>query len=96
MHQGITGFYSRWIFVVQRCVCRLVKNDYCRNRIILNCYQREFILQMFIELNPNPEKTIYSHFTCATATEHIGSVFATMKDTILEANLRENYRTNVV
>ena len=51
---------------------------------------------MFIELNPNPEKTIYSHFTCATATEHITSVFATMKDTILEANLRENYRTNVV
>ena len=77
-------------------VPRLAENDYCRNRIISNCYQREFILQMFVELNPNPEKTIYSHFTCATATEHIRSVFATMKDTILQANLRENYRTNLV
>ena len=27
---------------------------------------REFILKMFVELNPDPEKIIYSHFTCAT------------------------------
>lgn len=27
---------------------------------------REFILKMFIELNPDPDKIIYSHFTCAT------------------------------
>ena len=27
---------------------------------------REFILRMFVELNPDPEKIIYSHFTCAT------------------------------
>lgn len=27
---------------------------------------RDFILKMFVELNPEPEhKTIYSHFTCA-------------------------------
>ena len=29
---------------------------------------REFILKMFVELNPDPEKIIYSHFTCATGT----------------------------
>lgn len=29
---------------------------------------REFILRMFVELNPDSEKIIYSHFTCATGT----------------------------
>ncbi|XP_014612944.1 PREDICTED: guanine nucleotide-binding protein G(q) subunit alpha isoform X2 [Polistes canadensis] len=28
---------------------------------------REFILRMFVDLNPDSEKIIYSHFTCATA-----------------------------
>ena len=37
---------------------------------------REFILGMFVELNPDPEKIIYSHFTCATDTENIRFVFA--------------------
>lgn len=50
---------------------------------------REFILGMFVELNPDPEKIIYSHFTCATDTENIRFVFAAVKDTILQANLRE-------
>lgn len=27
---------------------------------------REFILKMFVDLNPDSEKIIYSHFTCAT------------------------------
>jgi hypothetical protein len=27
---------------------------------------REFILKMFVDLNPDTEKIIYSHFTCAT------------------------------
>jgi len=27
---------------------------------------REFILRMFVDLNPDPDKIIYSHFTCAT------------------------------
>ena len=40
---------------------------------------REFILKMFVDLNPDPEKIIYSHFTCATgarASTHtpLGSV----------------------
>ena len=29
---------------------------------------REFILKMFVDLNPDPDKIIYSHFTCATGT----------------------------
>lgn len=50
---------------------------------------REFILRMFVDLNPDAEKIIYSHFTCATDTENIKFVFAAVKDTILQSNLRE-------
>lgn len=51
---------------------------------------REFILKMFLELNPDPDtKTVYSHFTCATDTENIRFVFAAVKDTILQWNLHD-------
>jgi len=50
---------------------------------------REFILRIFVELNPDPDKIIYSHFTCATDTDNIRFVFAAVKDTILQLNLRE-------
>ena len=88
---------------------------------------REFILRMFVDLNPDTEKIIYSHFTCATGrlfeclsvkiilkpifvkfdhnflysyltfnnqnlfsdTENIRFVFAAVKDTILQLNLKE-------
>merc|ERR1712241_1457559 len=50
---------------------------------------REFILRMFVDLNPDTEKIIYSHFTCATDTENIRFVFAAVKDTILQLNLKE-------
>ncbi|KAL3316492.1 Guanine nucleotide-binding protein subunit alpha-14 [Cichlidogyrus casuarinus] len=50
---------------------------------------RDFILKMFVDLNPDPEKFIYSHFTCATDTENIRFVFAAVKDTILQLNLKE-------
>lgn len=48
---------------------------------------RDFILQMFVDLNPDEDKTIYSHFTCATDTENIKFVSAAVKDTILQRNL---------
>ena len=50
---------------------------------------REFILKMYVELNPDADKIIYSHFTCATDTENIRFVFAAVKDTILQLNLKE-------
>jgi len=50
---------------------------------------REFILSMFVDLNPDTNKIIYSHFTCATDTENIRFVFAAVKDTILQLNLQE-------
>ena len=52
---------------------------------------REFILRMFVDLNPDTEKTIYSHFTCATNAdaENIRFVFAAVKDSILQQNRKE-------
>ncbi|XP_066474221.1 guanine nucleotide-binding protein subunit alpha-14 [Tiliqua scincoides] len=50
---------------------------------------REFILKLYQDQNPNKEKVIYSHFTCATDTENIRFVFAAVKDTVLQLNLKE-------
>ncbi|XP_069086184.1 guanine nucleotide-binding protein subunit alpha-14 [Pleurodeles waltl] len=50
---------------------------------------REFILKLYQDQNPDKEKVVYSHFTCATDTENIRFVFAAVKDTILQLNLRE-------
>ncbi|XP_027023261.1 guanine nucleotide-binding protein subunit alpha-14 [Tachysurus fulvidraco] len=50
---------------------------------------QEFILKMYQEQNPDKEKTVYSHFTCATDTENIRLIFAAVKDTILRSNLKD-------
>ncbi|KAM9734960.1 guanine nucleotide-binding protein G(q) subunit alpha-like [Menidia menidia] len=51
---------------------------------------KEFILDMFVSLNPNEKKTIYSHFTCATDTENIRFVFCAVKHHILQSNLEDH------
>ena len=48
---------------------------------------REYILRMFAELNPDPGKTIYRHFTCAMDTENMRFVLAAVKDSILQLSL---------
>ncbi|CAJ1070147.1 guanine nucleotide-binding protein G(q) subunit alpha-like [Xyrichtys novacula] len=48
---------------------------------------KDFILDMFVSLNPNEKKIIYSHFTCATDTDNIQIVFRAVKDHILQGNL---------
>ncbi|XP_063151234.1 guanine nucleotide-binding protein subunit alpha-14-like [Candoia aspera] len=48
---------------------------------------REFILDLYKD--QNSDKDIYTHFTCATDTENIRFVFAAVKDTILNLNLKE-------
>ncbi|XP_070760715.1 guanine nucleotide-binding protein subunit alpha-14-like [Enoplosus armatus] len=50
---------------------------------------QEFILKMYQEQNPDKDKTLYAHFTCATDTENIRFVFVAVKDTILRHNLKE-------
>ena len=42
---------------------------------------REFILRMFVDLNPDTEKIIYSHFTCAT-----GKFFNRYKNEFISKN----------
>ncbi|XP_051924426.1 guanine nucleotide-binding protein subunit alpha-14-like isoform X2 [Hippocampus zosterae] len=49
---------------------------------------QEFILKMYQEQNPDKDKKVYPHFTCATDTENIRFVFAAVKDTILRQNLQ--------
>ncbi|KAI1706348.1 g-protein alpha subunit domain-containing protein [Ditylenchus destructor] len=50
---------------------------------------RDFILKTFLDLNPEPEKVIYWHFTCATDTENIRVVFTAVKDIIIRRNLKD-------
>uniref|UniRef100_H3DDD7 Guanine nucleotide-binding protein subunit alpha n=1 Tax=Tetraodon nigroviridis TaxID=99883 RepID=H3DDD7_TETNG len=50
---------------------------------------REFILKMFVDLNPDKDRVIYSHFTCATDTKNIHFVFAAVKDILLQLTLKE-------
>lgn len=50
---------------------------------------REFILEMFKNLNVNPNRRIYSHFTCATDTENIRFVFASVRSTLMQDNLQQ-------
>ncbi|KAL3975766.1 [histone H3]-lysine4 N-trimethyltransferase PRDM7/9 [Sarotherodon galilaeus] len=50
---------------------------------------QEFILKMYQEQNPDKDKTLYSHFTCATDTKNIRIVFVAVKDTILRDNLKD-------
>ncbi|RWS30164.1 guanine nucleotide-binding protein G(q) subunit alpha-like isoform X1 [Leptotrombidium deliense] len=80
-------------------VCKAINQPLC---VCLTCFAaagpkkdplhaREFILKMFVDLNPDSEKIIYSHFTCATDTENIKLVFCAVKDTILQNNT-ENIR----
>ena len=40
---------------------------------------REFILRMFVDLNPDTEKIIYSHFTCLRKSLDIYELFHTTK-----------------
>ncbi|KAG9354050.1 hypothetical protein JZ751_012174 [Albula glossodonta] len=50
---------------------------------------KQFVLEMFLDQNPDREKRLYAHYTCATDTENIRFVFAAVKDTLLRNNLRE-------
>lgn len=69
---------------------------------------KDYILKKFLNENPDPDKTCYSHFTTATGmkylfsnskfefnfndfsdTENIKLVFCAVKDTIMQAALKE-------
>ncbi|XP_071443642.1 G protein alpha q subunit isoform X1 [Hetaerina americana] len=50
---------------------------------------REFILKVYLDQNPDPDRMCYSHFTAATDTENIRLVFCAVKDTIMQNALKE-------
>ena len=50
----------------------------------------EYFLGKFLELNKNPERTIYHHATCATDTGNVSTVFNACKDIILRGNLKDS------
>lgn len=70
------------LYCMLSCVCICEKQDLLEEKIMYShlvdyfpeydgpkkdaIHAREFILRMFVDLNPDSEKIIYSHFTCAT------------------------------
>lgn len=53
----------------------------------------EFIVKMFVELNTNPDRIIYSHSVCLLDSESVRFVLAAIRDIVLQQNLR-NYKTS--
>ncbi|KAK7205514.1 guanine nucleotide binding protein, alpha subunit [Myxozyma melibiosi] len=49
-----------------------------------------YILQCFVVLNRTDTKQLYTHFTCATDTNHMRFVMAAVNDIIIQENLRES------
>ncbi|EJW80213.1 guanine nucleotide-binding protein G(k) subunit alpha [Wuchereria bancrofti] len=47
-----------------------------------------FIEEKFEALNTNPEKTIYTHQTCATDTNQVQMILDSVIDMVIQANLR--------
>lgn len=51
---------------------------------------KEYIKQQFVSQNNSPDKSIYTHFTCATDTNNITIVFNAVRDIILRQQLNMN------
>jgi guanine nucleotide-binding protein G(i) subunit alpha len=49
----------------------------------------QFMQNQFESKNRNPDKTIYTHITCATDTNNISAVFNAVKDIIIRKSLNE-------
>ncbi|CAG2169678.1 unnamed protein product [Oppiella nova] len=48
---------------------------------------RDFVLKMYLSLNPFPDKYIFSHFTCVTDTENMRFIIESVKHTILQRHI---------
>ncbi|KAJ3430984.1 guanine nucleotide-binding protein g(o) subunit alpha [Anaeramoeba flamelloides] len=94
---------SRW-FADTSIILFLNKTDLFRKKIktvnLSVCFEdydggcdfdnaSEYIKDKFVQLNRNPEKEIYPHFTCATDTDNIKFVFSAVKDIILQKNIKD-------
>ena len=50
---------------------------------------QKFLLMKFVDQRNDKEALLYHHFTTATSTENIKKVFAAVRSTILENNLKD-------
>lgn len=48
-----------------------------------------FLLDKFVSLNQNLDKSVYAHFTCATDTKQLAFVLNAVNDVIIQNNLRD-------
>jgi len=48
-----------------------------------------YIIQIFHAKNENPDRTIYTHVTCATDSNNVQAVFNAVKDIIIKRSLQE-------
>ncbi|KAM4532240.1 guanine nucleotide-binding protein subunit alpha-14-like [Fundulus diaphanus] len=48
---------------------------------------QRFIEKMYVKSYPKKERSLYTHFTCATDTENIKIVFKAVKDTLFQDNM---------
>ncbi|KAG5178373.1 GPA1, alpha subunit of a heterotrimeric G protein [Tribonema minus] len=50
----------------------------------------EYFTGLFLAVNTNPARCIYSYVTCATDTDNVNKVFSACKDIILRGNLKDS------
>jgi len=57
----------------------------------LICYQAasSFILDQFLKISKDPEKTIYHHITCATDSNSVETVFWDVQNIVVRTNLKK-------
>ncbi|KAK9455453.1 guanine nucleotide binding protein, alpha subunit [Dipodascopsis uninucleata] len=51
---------------------------------------KEYILNLFVNLNKSDTKQVYTHFTCATDTNQVKFVMLAVNDIIIQENLRDS------
>jgi len=49
----------------------------------------EFLKKKFVDLNQSDIKQVYPHLTCATDTQQIKFIMASVNDMIIQNNLRD-------
>ena len=50
----------------------------------------EYFSGLFLAVNTNASRSIYSYVTCATDTDNVNKVFNACKDIILRGNLKDS------
>jgi hypothetical protein len=70
---------------------RVKLRDYFPDYTGENNYEEavKYIISIFHAKNQNPDRTIYTHVTCATDSSNVQAVFNAVKDIIIKRSLQE-------